>query len=148
MAAKKAVRKTSSRKAPVRRAAPRRERRSESRKKSSIGSKIMGNIKLGEAALFGVLGYEMGNVLQGTGIPAYMQNHYPGFQNIVTNSPAADGGDLINKWIGAVAGVDVLYDGYKGKINSSDLSIKLPYTIGTVFDKNKLKGSSNSSERW
>ena len=148
MAAKKAVRKTTRRKAPERRAAPRRERRSQTKAKSSIGSKILGNIKVGEAALFGVLGYEMGNVFNGTGIPAYLRNHYPGFNNMIINSPAANAGDLINKMVGAAAGIDVLYDGYKGKINANDLSVKLPYTIGTVFDKNKLKGSSSSGERW
>lgn len=108
-----------------------------------IGSKI----KWGEAALFAALGYEMGNVFQGTGIPEYFYQKYPDFAYAVNGSTAKDSGDFINKVLGAGAGAKVLYDGAEGKVSENDMSVMLPYTLGTVFDANKHKSVSNG-ERW
>lgn len=118
-----------------------------SRAKSGFKS-ITKKINWGEAALFAGLGYEMGNVLQGTGIPYMLGGKYPGIMNYVNASSAANTGDFINKLIGAGAGVKVLADGAEGKVDSKDLSIYLPYTIGSVFDPNKKSFSSNNNERW
>lgn len=117
-------------------------------RKSSIKNVLGGKIKWGEAALFGLLGYEMGNVLQGSGLPEYLYSKYPMFAEAVNNSDAKDSGDFINKILGVGTGGKVLYDGLvEGKVTNNDLSILLPYTIGTVFDSNKSKSSSNQG-RW
>lgn len=118
-----------------------------SRAKSGF-SKLANKINLGEALLFGALGYEMGNVIQGTGLPTYLTGKYPALQKAWEMSGAKDGGDMINKWIGAGAGAKVLYDGAEGKISEKDLSAYLPYTIGTVFDANKKSSSNNNGARW
>jgi len=136
--------------------APKTERRSSRRERKSSGSRtrkgvknfLGGKIKWGEAALFGLLGYEMGNVLQGSGVPEYLYNKYPMFQEAVNASTAADSGDFINKILGLGTGGKVLYDGFvDGKVSDNDLSILLPYTIGTVFDASKAKSASTGG-RW
>ena len=133
-----------------RRPAARRSAGSSTRKsrRSSIKNFVSGKIKWGEALLFGALGYEMGNVLQGSGLPEYLYNKYPIFQEAVNNSTAKDSGDFLNKILGLGSGGKVLYDGMvEGKVSSDDLSILLPYTIGTVFDANK-SASSPTGGRW
>lgn len=123
-------------------------RRSAVRKSGRIKSMLGGKIKWGEAALFGLLGYEMGNVFQGTGIPEYLYSKYPMFAEAVNGSTAKDSGDFLNKLLGLGTGGKVLYDGLvDGKVKDADLSILLPYTLGTVFDANKGK-SSNTGGRW
>jgi len=128
--------------------------RSESRSARKVSRRaraknfLGGKIKWGEAALFGALGYEMGNVLQGSGIPEYLYNKYPMFQEAVNASDAKDSGDFVNKILGLGTGGKVLYDGLvDGKVSDNDLSILLPYTLGTVFDANKSKSSSTGG-RW
>ena len=130
------------------RAAKRVNRKSSGSKSGGLKNMISGKIKWGEAALFALLGDEMGNVLQGTGLPQYFYTKYPMFQDMVESSGAADSGDFVNKIVGAGAGGKVLYDGMvDGKVTSDDLSVLLPYTIGTVFDANK-HASSGSKGRW
>lgn len=112
---------------------------------------IKGKVKWGEAALFALLGYEMGNVFQGTGVPEYLYQQYPAMRNAVALSTAKDSGDFINKLVGLGTGSKVLYDGMvKNKVDQTDLSILLPYTIGTIFDANKISAGSSGSpnERW
>lgn len=130
---------------------PKRSRGSngKTRSKSSVKNFLGGKIKWGEALLFGVLGYEMGNVLQGSGAPEYLYQKYPMFQEAVNSSTAKDSGDFINKLLGLGAGGKVLYDGMaKGKVTDGDLSILLPYTLGTVLDSNKKGSSVSNGERW
>lgn len=128
-----------------RRSSERRETRRSRRSGEKKG--MFGKIKWGEAILFAALGYEMGNVLQGTGLPRIPYGVNKTYTDMVDASGAATPGDAINKVIGAAAGAKVLYDGAKGKVTENDLSVMLPYTLGTVFDKNKA-GSSGTFERW
>lgn len=125
------------------------ERRATRKARRSEGKKggMLGKIKWGEAILFAALGYEMGNVLQATGLPRIPYGVNKTYTEMVDASGAATPGDAINKVIGAAAGAKVLYDGAKGKVTENDLSVMLPYTLGTVFDKNKA-GSSGTFERW
>jgi len=130
---------------------PKRSRGSKgkTKNKGSVKNFLGGKIKWGEALLFGVLGYEMGNVLQGSGAPEYLYNKYPMFAEAVNLSSAEDSGDFINKLLGLGAGSKVLYDGMaKGKVTDGDLSILLPYTLGTVLDANKKGLSVSNGERW
>ena len=143
-AARKNIKKA--RAARVSSGSPRKSYRS--RAKGMLGS-LGAKLNLPEAVLFAVLGYEGGNILQGTGIPEYLYQKYPQFQQFVAGTGAADSGDAMNKIIGALTGAKAVYDGViEKKVDKSDINVLIPYTIGSVFDKMKSSGSSSSPGRW
>ena len=114
---------------------------------------IGGKIRWGEAALSALVGYFGGTILDSTGAPDMLAANsslgpYMYDQSIAIKTATGRSdityGDVVNKDIGFLAIAKVAYDVVKGRsLDSKDMSIYLPYALGTVFDP--AGGSGNAS---
>jgi len=118
------------------------------RAKSLMGGKI----RWGEALLSALVGYEGDKILGPITGPIYDATN--GSNTYLTqwqNDSAAQYGSWakgVNKTLGALAVVKVGYDVLKHKhMDSNDISVYIPYAIGTVFDAPGGSGKSGS-EVW
>lgn len=114
-----------------------RVRRGYRRVKSSSDKMGLGKLKLGEAALFALVGYEGAKILDSTPIPQVMYDKIPAWANWVNQRPAGHGygGENVNKTLGALAILKVAYDAVKThKVDSEDMNVLLPFALGTVFE--------------
>ena len=111
-----------------------------------------GKIRWGEALLSALVGYEGDKILGPITGPIYDATN--GSNTYLTqwqNDSAAQYGSWakgVNKTLGALAVVKVGYDVLKHKhMDSNDISVYIPYAIGTVFDAPGGSGKSGS-EVW
>lgn len=126
----------------------RRERRSVRRTYRRVGGS-KGKIRWGEALLAAIVGWKGDVILDPVMTLAnpYMPNNVRNALNDVGN-PGGYGSTLVmgagaNKLLGTVSLAKVAYDVVKNKkLDENDLSVYLPYTIGTVFDP-ATKSNSN-----
>ena len=105
---------------------------------------ITGKIRWGEAALSALVGYFGGNILDSTGAPDMLAANsslgpYMYDQSIAIKTATGRSdityGDVLNKDLGFLAIAKVVYDVVKGRsLGPKDMSIYLPYALGTVFD--------------
>lgn len=130
--------------------APRRSRAASPRRKS-IGGMVKGKIRWGEAILAAIVGYEGNKIIEPISEPFY--DKFSGDPRIgsVINAISAPTGDFakgVNKALGTVAVAKVAYDAVtKRSLDQNDLSLYIPYTLGTVFDAPGGSGNSKS-EVW
>ena len=126
-------------------------RRAVSRSKSFLGGH---KIKVGEAILSALVGYEGGNILDGTGVPNMLASNskigpYLYDQSVAVKAAGYSDvtyGKVINKDIGLVAIAKVVYDLIeKKRMDENDKNILIPYALGTVFDKEPKSGSSQGA---
>lgn len=136
---------------------PRTRTRAVYRKVRSAGKRVKsgmlgGKIKWGEAILAALVGYEGGNVLNGTPIPAIAYDKIPQWQAFVNSEYVGahgPGGTVMNKTLGAVALAKVGYDVVKDhKLSNEDLNLLIPYALGTVLDKGNINNSSQNGGAW
>ena len=128
---------------------PKRERRSVRRTFSRVREGSKGKIRWGEALLSAIVGWKGDVILDPvmTLADPYMPNNVRNSLNDVGNpggygSPLAMGAGA-NKLLGSVAVAKVAYDVVKHKkFDENDLSVYLPYALGTVFDP-VTKSNSN-----
>ena len=108
-----------------------------------------GKIKWGEAILAALVGYEGGNVLNSTPIPAIAYDKIPqwaAFVNSEYSGAHGPGGTVMNKTLGAVALAKVGYDVVKDhKLSNEDLNLLIPYALGTVLDKGNINSSTGGA---
>ncbi len=149
-----ATKKKSTSAKPVKRRA-RYERRETVRRKSKGLKGLFSGINWGEALLFGVAGYEVGNVLNETGISEAIYAKLPA-NNILReqintafgiSNGKLQGGNTMMKDAGLIGLGKVGYDAAKGKMSVGDKNAILPFSIGAILDPAKPNGSSNG-ERW
>lgn len=126
-------------------------RRAGSRAKSFLGGH---KIKVGEAILSALVGYEGGNILDGTGVPNILASNskigpYLYDQSVAIKAAGYSDvtyGKVINKDIGLVAIAKVVYDLVeKKRMDENDKNILIPYALGTVFDREPKSGSSQGA---
>lgn len=132
---------------------PRRERRSVRRTYRKVREGSKGKIRWGEAILSAIVGWKGDVILDPVMTLAnpYMPDNVRNALNDVGN-PGGYGSYLAmgagaNKLLGTVSLAKVAYDVVKHKrLDEDDLSVYLPYTIGTVFDP--VTKSSSHEEGW
>lgn len=128
--------------------------RAKARVSRSRSSGIMGKIRWGEAALAALVGYEGSSIIS----PVYdglLVSHVP--MNIQTDLANIGGGPSvannqtngINKIMGTVAVAKVAYDVVKGKsLSTSDMSLLIPFALGTMVEKETLYGTNTTVAGW
>ena len=110
-----------------------------------------GKIKWGEAILAAIVGYEGDKIVSPVAGPIFdaIPNGTPAgnIVNAMANSQGGAFSKAVNKTLGTVAMAKVAYDAVKHRsLDSNDLSLYIPYAIGTVFDA--PGGSSSGTGVW
>lgn len=123
-------------------------RRVYSRAKSEFMS---GKIRWGEAALAAIVGYEGDNIIMPVTRAIYdatpSDSRASAFMTAFA-APYPNFATAVNKGLGTIAIAKVAYDAVKNKhLDQNDLSLYIPYAIGTVFDAPGGSGKSGS-EVW
>lgn len=141
MAAKK------SKKTPVKRV---RRTGSVRRTASRASGMLKGKFKWGEALLAALVGYEGDKIIQPLTSVIYDMAPSTGPAASVINAISQGNPNFstgVNKAMGTVAIAKVAYDAVKKRsLDQNDLSLYIPYALGTVFDG--PGGSTVSSEVW
>jgi hypothetical protein len=112
-----------------------------------------------QMALFAGGGYFLGQVLESTGLPQWLYNTFPAYQQYAnaTNmgGPVGNrfGATSIVKTGGVALFLKTLYESRKGSISAGSLNTQLPFALGAMFDGpentgNGITGSINPSTRW
>jgi hypothetical protein len=125
-------------------------RRVRSAGKRAKSGMLGGKLKIGEAILSALVGYEGGNILNGTPLPALAYDKIPQWASFVNSDysgPHGPGGTVMNKTFGALALAKVGYDVVKShRLSDEDLNLLIPYALGTVMDKGNI--SSTTGGAW
>lgn len=128
--------------------------RSTAKRVYSRGKSIMGGkIRWGEGLLSFIVGWKGDDILNPLTTIAnpYMPNNVRNSLNDIGN-PGGYGSTLaeaagVNKLLGTVAMAKVAYDVVsKKRLDQNDLSVYIPYAVGTIFDP--AKSSGTSQEAW
>jgi hypothetical protein len=114
---------------------------------------MSGKIRWGEAALAAIVGYEGDVILQPVTGPIFDTIPNDSMAGHIVNSMAnSEGGDFsksVNKTLGTLAVAKVAYDAVKNKhLDQNDLSLYLPFAIGTAFDGPSRSAGKSGSEVW
>lgn len=110
---------------------------------------ILGKVKVGEALLWGGLGYFGGDLLEGSGLAGAIVEKVPGLKDLATYAPGnATYGEIANKLIGTVTFGDALYHGATGKAGARDVNVLIPYSLGAAFDPTMPAGKAGGNSDW
>lgn len=113
---------------------------------------MSGKIRWGEAALAAIVGYEGDKILAPVTGPIFDATPNNSTAGHIMNAMAQASGNAfdkaVNKSLGTLAVAKVAYDAVrKGRLDQNDLSLYLPFALGTAFDAPGGSGKSGS-EVW
>lgn len=136
--------------------APRRTYRERARSFFGGGKSFLEGFKPLEMLLFGVGGYELGNVLTDSGITATLYHMYPQYQNFADNlwgmfnggQPAQGwGAYAIAKGTGLAGFVATMTKAAsKGGLTGGWKNAILPFSVGAMLDPPARSGNGHSSQ--